>query len=739
MPSEEVELVFAARMEAFERELASLPDVGQRQAKKLVRAMEREYRRGERSAADSARKVEREWGDTFESLTRLGSAATGGAFGDLLDVTEHLGKGMVGLAGSAGLVGAGFAAVTYAAYLGVGAMFSFMESAQQARDRLEELEGVDSVSPAALAALEEWEGAALAAEAAGARLQVLLAGALSEAVSSAAQTVAGALLTLGDLVEWADDTAEGLRGVVQAARTVNRVLTGISTLGLSEVVRYGLAEVQERGAEAAATVEDVSDAVRGSEAAARAAEAAWSSWAAEVDALALSMGGMTDEEVRLYQAMDRIDDRADALLASLEQQGDLTEETVQQVRAEAAALQLAVVERYELARATRAAAEAERERAEVARRQAAAAREAAREQQEAARAVATVQRVALDAARDLETAEQRVTREYEERIATLDAVQREQGEIEGLSEAYAAAEERRIRELGRLEQERIAARMRLEQQAAQQAADLSASLAEAQRVLTQELVAWGAAQVGAALDLGSAVAGAMAEIHGQQMADIQDEFRAEKERFWERHRNKKAELRDQLESGELTQEQYDAELDRMRERKGEFIAEQNERRKAAKRQFRAQKQAQRAQAWIDYGRAITALIPSVAYLGPGAPAAAGAIATISLGMALRNINRQKMPEFSLGGSVAERYAGSTSPDHVLISSRLDEGLVSPRGMATIGPDGLDRINRGEALAPTVILQLDGRTIAESYERSGRAHLRPPAGRVSGRAPVYGRG
>ena len=139
-------------------------------------------------------------------------------------------------------------------------------------------------------------------------------------------------------------------------------------------------------------------------------------------------------------------------------------------------------------------------------------------------------------------------------------------------------------------------------------------------------------------------------------------------------------------------------------------------RAALQRSFKAHKKMQQVAAAIDAARAAMALVPAFAFLGPGAPVAAAAVAGTALAVQLGAIGKQKAPEFPMG------YAPS-SPDHGQ-SVRIQPGreaVLNERGVANAGgAAGVRELNDGRAagVPPRVVVQLGRRVVAEVLAAAG---------------------
>ena len=201
-----------------------------------------------------------------------------------------------------------------------------------------------------------------------------------------------------------------------------------------------------------------------------------------------------------------------------------------------------------------------------------------------------------------------------------------------------------------------------------------------------------------------------------------------------------------LEAGDLTEAEHAAELKRIDQqlasRRKAAKALEREQLKAARQAHSFQQGVQIAQAAMDSARAAISLIPFFSFLGFGAPLAAAGVAGAALAAQTAVIKAQPKPSFPDGGSVGARASGHE--DHVDITARRDEGIVSPMGMAALGgAAGLARVNQG--VAPTGgggvnLLQIDGRIIGALVSQAVRsgtvaATLAAQAGRVPGQLPL----
>lgn len=146
--------------------------------------------------------------------------------------------------------------------------------------------------------------------------------------------------------------------------------------------------------------------------------------------------------------------------------------------------------------------------------------------------------------------------------------------------------------------------------------------------------------------------------------------------------------------------------------------------------FRTAKALALAAAAIEAIRAGISLIPSYAYLGPGAPAAAAVTAGTAFAVAAAKIASTKPPSFQRGGMVLGGPSGAT-PDHVQGDVQPGEFIATKQDVQRNGgPRGVEQALRGGRQQPVhVHLSLSGRQIAEAlWDPLGSLTGGPPLGR-----------
>lgn len=145
MADEVVNISLQADIKALEQELAKMPDIGAREAKKLVKELTTQYARAEKAARDSAKKQSTEWEKqlgTMSTVTERTLGKMGGLFGDLgdiiFDVVGPLGSVSAGLGAVAAVGGQVVLTTAVVSGLAVG-VYELAEAASAAGDRLEKL------------------------------------------------------------------------------------------------------------------------------------------------------------------------------------------------------------------------------------------------------------------------------------------------------------------------------------------------------------------------------------------------------------------------------------------------------------------------------------------------------------------------------------------------------------------------------------------------------------------------
>lgn len=219
-----------------------------------------------------------------------------------------------------------------------------------------------------------------------------------------------------------------------------------------------------------------------------------------------------------------------------------------------------------------------------------------------------------------------------------------------------------------------------------------------------------------------------------------EQYAEKQERAIDRIRGRNKQLREERETASVEER---AQIDKsLAANQAAIAAKEKAARQAnqrAKRAFNAEKATKIAMAIANTAAATTAAFaPPPTGLGPVAGAFLATANAVVLGAQIDQIRKQKYtPTFASGGLVGARAGVTTvAPDHVPILADPREGIVNPRGMATIGEEGLDALNRGFGPGPQMVnvnanIVLNRRTIGEAVATvTGTGSAR------SGRVPVH---
>jgi hypothetical protein len=228
----------------------------------------------------------------------------------------------------------------------------------------------------------------------------------------------------------------------------------------------------------------------------------------------------------------------------------------------------------------------------------------------------------------------------------------------------------------------------------------------------------------------------------QEAAAVREAAAAASEAYRE---SEAAKVEAALEAGQITEAEAAAQLDAIENTQTAQEAAAEDRiavlEREALKAFKINKAASIAAATIKAAEAAVALLPAFAFLNFGAPLTAAGVAAAALAAQIAAIEAQPPPEFASGGLVADRVSG----DHAPILASPTEGIVSARGMSTLGRDGLNQINAGGSIGTEVIVSLDRQIIAQAVadvltgDRRVRAEVRAISGARTGQALPYGRG
>jgi len=687
---EVIRLAFEADLSDMRKELAKLPEISSKEAKKMVSALERQYKRAEKAAKktakaqkDSAAKVQAGFESAKQAATGFGGAigGVGGQVEAFARSALEAGKAMGPMGLAAGgtaiaVVGLGMAGIAAA-----GQIVALVDAAGEAVERLDEISGTEPLPPETIAALEEWEQAALGAEVSSLRLTAVMGGVMADTWTDSIPLVSGLTEILANVVvkvgEWSDELIGLARG-----------LAAVMSVGASEAIIYGIS-LNAIGDDARAGAEGLVDLAKATEDAAK-----------------------IPDEGPSYKAFLKA--RADAEKA-----------------AAAASREHA-----------KSVAEAEREKAKATQESL----KAIKEQQSAQDKLA---KITTTANADLLTDEGKINQAHADRIEAIAEIALASKDAGAVQEAIASADERQIRELQTLETERA----ENEKQLLREINELDMQIRESMKARAVDAVAQTLGDIDLIASSIGGTIGTLGDLRINMIEETFNANAAAIEKEGEKRRAMKEEnIASLLEAGKIDQAEADRRLEHIDElekadkkkiKKLEKLSEA-----AALKSFKVQQASQKAQAIIDGARAALALIPAFAFLGPGAPFAAATIATAATSTQLAVISAQKPPDFPTGGLVADRLPGGAAAngDHFAISAQASEGIVTGRGMDALGRDGLDAINtQGGGGGNTFILKLNEQVIARAIlgvpglARQIVGELQAEMRITAGRVAVYGSG
>jgi hypothetical protein len=639
--AETLEISLKADTRELVTALRELPGIGAKEARAMVRGIQREYRAAERAAKRTAQVTKKEFEDGFQGIgtaIKAFEGQIGGAFSVFEDFTEGLGKASAVL----GPVGTTLGAVALGASAGAFAMaglgsaaLSLADSIIDADERLRKMGIATADTSHHVSQLDQsMKGLEVATDLA----MVQIADGFPQ-LERFVQTLAGGVVIVGNLMD-------RMGGLATKTENVSRIFAAVFSLGASEALRYGLEQAEEQGAALeyrikhvadqteqlgatpVRTVEDLRDTIRQTEQAATDAARRMSEWRGNTDKL-----------------QDIIDEMGSDQLTDL---------------------QLITIKYQDLRQQVVGLAGDEAMRAD-----------------------------ALTAINDREMRE-------------LDALSKAR-------DAEAQAERDRQRELSDAFDQRM-------RDMASNADDATAAVKEAISSMGGELKAfWN--QIGqdvlGTFDAITSVAGDMlgsfTELNNMRIDELREQAQQEVEaaekanEAW--YTSQTAKIERDLEAGRISQKEAIEERKRINEemRAKQKAANQlaRDERRAILKSWRANKTIERTQAIMSAAKNAIALTPAFAYMGVGAPIAAAALASASLVPQLAVINRQKPPEFPMGGMV--------SPDHMLVGAQAGEGVATRRGVAAMGgPEQLARYNEGQrGGGDRIIVQLGRRTLADA--------------------------
>ena len=240
MPANEtVKISYQADVTELRKALAAMPDISSKEARKMVQGYTKQMKAAERAAKKLAKTNSKEMSKVTASLgsAKEAAAGMGGAVGELAGRFEQFaraGTEMSAALGPVGKVMAVVGAATAISALAMGrlamAIADTMRNAPDLLATMDEMGGLELVSDRAREGIEDGAKAMQAFDAAITQAKVMLAGELGVALTDA-------VLAVTALARKADGASESFGKWFGHASDVYRVLTAISTLGLSEMIR----------------------------------------------------------------------------------------------------------------------------------------------------------------------------------------------------------------------------------------------------------------------------------------------------------------------------------------------------------------------------------------------------------------------------------------------------------------------------------------------------------------------
>lgn len=381
----------------------------------------------------------------------------------------------------------------------------------------------------------------------------------------------------------------------------------------------------------------------------------------------------------------------------------------------------------------------DKQAADEAKKAAKAAREAAAAARERERAEDTLNAMIERATADQRDAYQELTLQYEKQIEAIQAAGKAGADFQLQIEALSEAAQRYERDLYALDQaQEDLADPETANKWREYWEEALSSVSEETRQTYEDL-----------RSIGGSLGSSIQELAGTRIDVLQreaDATRAAAEASAEAYRAAEvAKVEAALEAGQITEAEAETQIGLIENTQTAEEAAAEARialmEREAIKAHKINKAVSIAAATIKAAETAIALIPAFSALGPGAPIAAAAVAGLALAAQIAAIEAVEPPSFASGGLVADRVSG----DHTPILASPTEGIVSARGMSTLGRDGLNQINAGGSIGTEVIVSLDRQIIAQAVadvltgDRRVRAEVRAISGARTGQALPYGRG
>jgi len=262
--AEDAVLRISAEIDEYKRILAKIPDVTEKEARRASSRMAQQLAKGQVLAGKKATAAAKSAGAAWKNAGEAGKQAAeaiGGQAGAAAGVVEKLARSFGELSQTVGPVPAlmggvavGVLGITLAAAGLVKGLFAVVGAADAAVERLKEIEGTKPLPASAIQSLEDWNQAALGAEAAGERLKVVVGAELADAFADSLPALQVTAEILGKLAGGIGFVKRQTDKLIPVART----LAGAFSLGTTEALIYaaGLDDVASSARETSAGLVD---------------------------------------------------------------------------------------------------------------------------------------------------------------------------------------------------------------------------------------------------------------------------------------------------------------------------------------------------------------------------------------------------------------------------------------------------------------------------------------------------
>lgn len=304
--SETISIGLEMRIDQLREQLEKVPGIADKEARAMVKAVEKQYKAVERQAKKTANAQKKQFGKTADAAKDTAERVAslfGGAFADVSDSVLDLGGRFGELAGTIGGVGGaavgvvgGVGALALALGFAGAAGAEFMSTARENVRLLEQWEGLEPVGPADIAAIEAYGHATDTLEGAALRAKVELQTGLAPAATTVANAMIGAISVMNEF-----------GGSIEDSLNMARVPIAMGTIGLSELALYGVRLLAEEGEAASESIHKLTDEQIALAKAAREGSDAIVQQSSDIDEMAAALGYVTLHVVDLDEKKRKAD------------------------------------------------------------------------------------------------------------------------------------------------------------------------------------------------------------------------------------------------------------------------------------------------------------------------------------------------------------------------------------------------------------------------------------------------